>query len=83
MDIRESQMHSFIVKLWLEKGGDDTRATVWHGYITHVPSGARRYLKDLHDIVSFIKLYFGDTGAKVMQDSRARSWLKFWTRRKR
>jgi hypothetical protein len=83
MDVSESQVHSFIVKLWLEKAGDETGMTVWHGYITHVPSGERRYLKDLRDILSFVKLYVAEKGADVKQDSRAYSWLKLLTRWKR
>ena len=89
MDIPKSQVHSFIVKLWLEKAGDETGMAVWHGYITHVPSGERRYLKDLRDdILSFVKLYIGETGAEegadITRDSPGGcSWLKLWTRRKR
>lgn len=82
MDIPESQVHSFIIKLWLEKAGNEAGITVWHGYITHVPSGARHYLRDLRDILSFVKLHFTETGADVTWDSRPRSWLKFWARRK-
>jgi len=78
----ESQVHSFIVKLWLEEAGDETGAR-WHGYITHVPSGERRYLQELRDILSFVEPYVAETGADVTRDSRARSWLRPWTRRKR
>jgi hypothetical protein len=83
MQIPESQVHSFIVKLWLEKVGDEKGMTVWHGHITHVPSGERRYLKDLRDILGFVKLYIEETGADITQDSKTRSWLKLWPRRKR
>ena len=82
MDIPSFEVHSFIVKLWLEKVGDEKGTTVWHGHITHVPSGERRYLKDISDILSFVKHYIGETGADSTQDSKARSWLKHWTRRK-
>jgi hypothetical protein len=82
MDIPETQVQSFIVKLWLEKAGEEMGTTVWHGHITHVPSGERHYLQDLSDIIGFIEPYIGETGSEGKQGSRARSWLKSWTRRK-
>jgi hypothetical protein len=46
----------------------------WHGHITHVPSGDRRYLKELEDIVAFIKSYIGEVDCSVV--SHIRRWLK-------
>jgi hypothetical protein len=63
----ESNVHSFIVKLWLEE-------RVWHGQITHVPSGERRYLKDLRDIVTFIKPYIDEADTTWVE--QLRRWLK-------
>jgi hypothetical protein len=63
----ESNVHSFIVKLWLEE-------SAWHGQITHVPSGERRYLKDLRDIVRFIKPYIGEADTTWVE--QLRRWLK-------
>ena len=57
MDTREHEMHSFIVKLWLDEVGDETERLFWHGSITHVPSGDRRTLKALSDIGGFIERY--------------------------
>lgn len=59
MDTPEATLHSFIVKLWLEETGDESS---WHGYITHVPSGDRQYLRELADIVAFIKPYIESGG---------------------
>jgi hypothetical protein len=73
MDFAESTPHSFIVKLWLEDAGGKRKRKVWRGYITHVPTGARRYLKNLDDITEFIREFLdGSVGAT----SRARGWLK-------
>jgi hypothetical protein len=58
MDTPEATLHSFIVKLWLEDTGDEAKQKGWHGYITHVPSGERQYLRELTDIVIFIERYF-------------------------
>ncbi|HEV8430898.1 MAG TPA: hypothetical protein VGQ41_23550 [Pyrinomonadaceae bacterium] len=72
MDLTESKVHSFIVKLWLE---GDTSPLVWHGHITHVPSGARRYFKKLSEITDFIGEYI-DGNAQPDLKSRMKGWLK-------
>lgn len=76
MDIPESKVHSFIVKLWLEEAGDETGRIVWRGYITHVPGGGRRYLKRLSDIADFISSYLKENGVKPNP-----SWVARWLRR--
>ncbi len=70
----ESNVHSFIVKLWLEDEVQRKGASSWRGYITHVPSGERRYLKELQDIVAFIRPYVGDVDTTFI--SQVRRWLK-------
>lgn len=77
MHLPESQVDSFIVKLWAEADAETARAE-WHGYITHVPDGARRYLKDLDEIKIFIEPYLAEMGVEV-----GRRWsLKHWLRRR-
>ncbi len=76
MDLTESTVHSFIVKLWLEDKGGETGRLRWHGHITHVPSGARRYLRELNDIADFIKQYVDGNDARVLRRSRLRDWLR-------
>lgn len=75
MDFAESTPQSFIVKLWLEDAGGKKKRKVWRGYITHVPTGARRYLKRLSDITEFIREYL-DGSEAIGSTSRARNWLK-------
>lgn len=75
MDFAESTPHSFIVKLWLEDEGKGGHK-VWRGYITHVPTGARRYLKSLTDVTDFIREYLDGNDARDRSTSRARNWLK-------
>jgi hypothetical protein len=43
----------------LEETGDEAS---FHGYITHVPSGDRQYLRELADIITFIKPYIESAG---------------------
>jgi hypothetical protein len=83
MDLPESNVHSFIVKLWLEEAGEDAGVARWHGYVTHVPSGERRYLQELRDVLSFIRPYVAEIGASEIGAEVTRSWLRSWKRRKR
>jgi hypothetical protein len=76
MDLAESTVHSFIIKLWLEDEGGETSRRTWHGYITHVPSGSRRYFKKLNDITDFITQYVDGNGAQTQRPSRLRNWLR-------
>jgi hypothetical protein len=76
MDLGESTVHSFIIKLWLEDEGGDTSRLKWHGYITHVPSGARRYFKKLNEITDFIKQYVDGNDARIHRPTRLRDWLR-------
>lgn len=72
----ESKVHSFIVKLWQDEAGDETEKPVWHGYITHVPDGERRYLKRLRDIADFITRFLEDGSLERESSSRLKGWLK-------
>jgi hypothetical protein len=57
MDQREGQTHSFIIRLWLEETVGETGQPVWRGHVTHVPSGERRYVQDLNQILAFVAPY--------------------------
>jgi hypothetical protein len=68
----EWHTHSFIVKIWLEETFEETGKARWRGHITHVPSGERRYLKDLTDIGIFILPYLDSM--KIRSGFRWRVW---------
>lgn len=53
----ELNIHSFVVKLWLEEETTDQGGPLWRGHITHVPSGERSFFQNLGDIVIFIAQY--------------------------
>ena len=82
MSTPESKVYSFIVKVWLEPEDDETKTVTWHGHITHVPSGERRYLRNLEGILSFVRPYLAGVEAEMMRGSRLSRWLKLITRRK-
>ena len=60
----EFNVHSFIVKVLVEEDATKNSETIWHGHITHVPSGERRYLKNLGEITAFIEPYLKAMGVR-------------------
>lgn len=75
MDPIEFNTHSFVVKIWREEPADDHREGRWRGHITHVPSGKRRYLKGLSEILAFIVPYLVSMGVRLDAYWRLRSWF--------
>jgi hypothetical protein len=71
----ESSTHSFIVKIWLEERANESEPLTWRGHITHVPSGKRRYLRDLDEVTGFIALFLQGMGVQLGKCWRARQWL--------
>jgi hypothetical protein len=74
--LSEPNVHSFIIKLRLEKALCEAGQTTWHGYITHVPSGRRSYLTDLEGIAAFIMPYLEAGGVKPGLRWRVRRRMK-------
>jgi len=73
----EFNVHSFIVKVWLEEKATKNSATIWHGHITHVPSTEKRYLKNLDEIALFIQPYLEAMGIRFGLSERIRRCLNF------
>jgi hypothetical protein len=71
MNQLEESPHSFIVKIRPE-GTDEAGRATWHGYITHVPSGERRYLRDPGEVIAFMRPYLEEMGVKFTM----RWWLR-------
>lgn len=67
MNFLEPDSQSFIVKVWVEERAGKAGRGVWHGYITHVWSHERRYLKDLDEIADFIAPYLEAMGVKLFR----------------
>jgi hypothetical protein len=62
MDVREGATLSFVIRIWIEESSPAPGNVRWRGHITHVPSGRRRYLQALPEIVAFIAPYVEQTG---------------------
>jgi hypothetical protein len=76
MDSLEPDAHSFIVKVWVEERAQEGGRGTWRGHITHVPSGERRYLKNLDEIGNFIAPHLERMGVKLGMRWRIRRSLK-------
>lgn len=51
-------VHSFVVKVWIEEIDPESgEKFTWRASITHVPSGNQKYLKNLEEILTFIRIY--------------------------
>jgi hypothetical protein len=66
---------SFVVKVWLEQPAESGSDAVWRGHITHVPSGTRRYVKNLSEITEFIVPYLRDMGVDFRLIPQIRRYL--------
>jgi hypothetical protein len=64
LDCPEEYTHSFIIKIRLEETAEEAGRATWRGHITHVPSGERRYLKKLDEIMAFIRPYLQEMGVR-------------------
>ena len=80
MEPLESTSQSFIVKVWVEDSGEAGGHGVWHGHITHVPSGKRHYMKNLDEIPDFIAPHLEEMGVKLGMRWRVRRLMKRLTR---
>ena len=76
MDELEPTSQSFIIKVWVEEPASAGSPGIWRGHITYVPSGERRYLRNLDDILDFISPHLEDMGVKPGIRWRVRCWFK-------
>jgi hypothetical protein len=76
----EFNVHSFIVKVWIEEDADQDGHSTWYGHITRVPGGEQRYLRSLSEIEDFIRPYLKAAGIRFDLSERIRKWLSFRTR---
>ena len=72
--------HSFIIKIWLDEAGGPEARKVLHGYITYVPSGVRRHIRSLDDVLNFIEPYLEPFGEERNKRHGIVKWLSPWMR---
>ena len=76
MDEFESDIQSFIIRVWVEDHSQEAGKGTWRGQITHVSSSKRRYLKNLDEIGDFISPYLEEMGVRPGMRWRLRRWFK-------
>lgn len=65
MDYSEESNHAFIIRIWKENREIEGASPNWRGVIEHVPSGEKRYVQGLTQIITFIVPYFQEAGLKT------------------
>lgn len=78
LDTAEAGTHSFVIRIWQEVTAEEGGPVSWRGHITHVPGGERRYLRDLADVMVFIKPYLAAMGVQFGIRWWLRRWLDRW-----
>jgi hypothetical protein len=48
------------VKIWLEEEATEAAPPLWRGHVTHVATGARRYIQSLGELVAILDPYLKD-----------------------
>lgn len=65
MPARKQTHHAFILRLWYE---DDENRGTWRGWIQHVGSGEKRYLRSQEDILDFLQQHTTSDIAAIVED---------------
>ena len=70
--------HIFIVRFRREPREIATASPEWRAVVEHVPSGTRKYVRDLDYMAAFFFLYVEDLGVHLPLCLRLRYWFKQW-----
>ena len=65
MDEPPPHIRSFVVKVWAEEAENPLCDDSWRGYVTHVESGKRLYLRSLTQLPRFIAPHVVDIGGRL------------------
>lgn len=65
LDLFETSIHSFVIKIWLEETADENASNLWRGHISHIPSGEKRYIQNLNEMMFFVFPYIEEIGIKI------------------
>jgi hypothetical protein len=49
------KIHSFIVRVWVEKREDGSQPSVYRGQVVYLPSRELHYIKHLEEIIALIQ----------------------------
>jgi len=82
MDLDESQLHSFVIKFWLEDAVENTNRTAWRAKITQVPGGAHRYIKSFNEMADFMTAHLKWLGVEASAQGPVRRLIRRLNRRR-
>ena len=82
MDLDESQLHSFVIKFWLEDALEKTNRTAWSAKITHVPGGEHRYIRSFDEMADFITAHLKWSGVETPPQGPMRRLIRCLNRRR-
>jgi hypothetical protein len=68
-EVSEMKSHSFVVKVAVDAKDK------WHGYISHVSEGERKYFRHLNEIPLFIAPYLQDLNIDLGADWPLWCWV--------
>ena len=57
MELTESAIHSFVIRIWLEEAPTDGTPGVWRGSIVHLLDKNKVYFSNFEQLVAFIEMY--------------------------
>lgn len=62
--VRHGALDSFVVRIWLERGGNGE--PIWRGHVRHVQSEQEAYFRDLRGMNAFLERVSGEPGPKLI-----------------
>ena len=70
----DKETHAFVLRFWREPRTLKGSEPIWRGVIEHVPSGQRRYEKDLNELMLFVIYHLQKIGVVLSWRRRLRVW---------
>jgi hypothetical protein len=68
----EPRTVSFVVKITVDDCVGEPDEIAWHGMVTHVPSGEKRYVKNLAEMEHYIAAHLERLGVPLEAVQRSR-----------
>jgi hypothetical protein len=76
-----SRTVSFMVRIWIEETAQEAGRTIWRGYIRHIPSGERHYIRSPNDVGRFAAQQLESIGVHTSVRRQITHWLEQQVRR--
>jgi hypothetical protein len=67
MDLLETSIQSFVIKIWVEETIEEAGEVVWRGHIIHTHSGEKQHFKSMDEMVCLMGGYLQEIGIEAEQ----------------